>query len=102
MSVNISYTHHDEIMTSHTSTNMCPLECTPLDESLSHPFFGPHCQSPLPLPGLCCPPRPPPRPPPLLPNAPGGGKKLNTVNINVNTNSMHYLVCYVIFVKTIF
>lgn len=74
MSVNISYTHHDEIMTSHTSTNMCPLECTPLDESLSHPFLGPHCQSPLPLPGLCCPPRPPPRPPPLLPNAPWGKK----------------------------
>lgn len=70
MSGDLSDMNHDEIMMSHTSTNMCPLECTPLDESLSHPFLGPHCQSPLPLPGLCCPPRPPPRPPPLLPNAP--------------------------------
>lgn len=70
MSGDLSDMNHDEIMMSHTSTNMCPLECTPLDESLSYPFLGPHCQSPLPLPGLCCPPRPPPRPPPLLPNAP--------------------------------
>lgn len=40
MSGDLSDTHHDEIMMSHTSTNMCPPEFTPLDESLTHSLLG--------------------------------------------------------------